>query len=38
MLKEGSDKFALRNKIVALCADNTNTNFGGCKRLGKNNV
>ena len=26
------------NKIVALCADNTNTNFGGCRRLGKNNV
>jgi hypothetical protein len=38
MLNEVSDKFALQNIIVALCADNTNTNFGGCKRLGKNNV
>jgi hypothetical protein len=38
MLKEVSNKFALQNKIVALCADNTNTSFGGCKRLGKNNV
>jgi hypothetical protein len=38
MLKEVSDKFALQNKIVPLCADNTNTNFGGCKRVGKNNV
>jgi hypothetical protein len=38
MLKEVSDKFALQNKIVALCADNTNTNFGGCKRLGRINV
>jgi hypothetical protein len=35
---EGSDKFAIQNKTVALCADNMNTNFGGCKRLGKNNV
>ena len=31
-------KFNLRKKIVALCADNTNTNFGGCRRLRKNNV
>jgi hypothetical protein len=31
VLKEVSDKFALQNKIVALCADSTNTNFGGCK-------
>jgi hypothetical protein len=38
MLKEVSDKFALQNRIVALCADNTNTNFGGCRRLGKSNV
>jgi hypothetical protein len=38
MLKEVSEKFALQNKIVALCADNTNTSFGGCKRLGENNV
>jgi hypothetical protein len=35
MLKEVSDKFALQNKIVAFCADNTNTSFGGCKKLTK---
>jgi hypothetical protein len=35
MLKEVTDKFALQNKIVALCADNTNTSFGGCKNLAK---
>jgi hypothetical protein len=35
MLKEVSDKFALQNKIVALCADNANANFGGCKILAK---
>ena len=38
MLKKVIQKFNLRNKIVALCADKTNTNFGGCRRLGKNNV
>jgi hypothetical protein len=38
MLKEVIDKFALQDKIVALFADSTNTNFGGCKRVGKNNV
>ena len=38
MLKKVIQKFNLRNKIVALCPDNTNTNFGGCRRLGKNNV
>jgi hypothetical protein len=38
ILKEVIDKCASQNKIVALCADNTNTNFGGCKRFGKNNV
>jgi hypothetical protein len=38
MLKEGSKKFALQNKIVALYADNMNISFGGCKRLGKNDV
>jgi hypothetical protein len=32
MLKEVSDKFALQEKIVALCADNMNTNFDGCKK------
>lgn len=38
MLKEVIHKFSLEHKVVALCADNTNTNFGGCKRLGKTNV
>ena len=38
VLKEVIQKFNLGNKIVALCADNTNTNFGGCRRLGKTNV
>jgi len=31
-------KFGLKQKIVALSADNTNTNFGGLNRKGKNNV
>ena len=38
MLKEVIQKFNLRNKIVALCANNTNANFGGCIRLAKNNL
>lgn len=38
MLFNVNGRFDLRNKIAALCADNTNTNFGGCKRQGKNNV
>ena len=38
MLKKVIQKFNLRNKIVALYADNTSINFGGCRRLGKNNV
>ena len=29
---------ALEKKIAAFCADNTNTNFGGINRNGKNNV
>lgn len=31
-------KFNLENKVVALSADNTNTNFGGLNRLGRVNV
>lgn len=31
-------KHQLENKIIALSADNTNTNFGGLKRKGENNV
>jgi hypothetical protein len=35
MLMEVRDKFALQNKIVALCADNTNTNLVVAKDLTK---
>jgi len=31
-------KFGLMQKIVVLSADNTNTNFSGLNRKGKNNV
>jgi hypothetical protein len=31
-------KWNIEKKIVALSADNTNTNFGGSSRRGKNNV
>lgn len=31
-------KYSLQTKVVGLCTDNTNTNFGGAKRLGQNNV
>lgn len=31
-------KHGLMNKVTALSADNTNTNFGGADRKGKNNV
>lgn len=31
-------KYNLQNKVVAICADNTNTNFGGVTRGGHNNV
>lgn len=30
--------FHLENKVVGLCADNTNTNFGGSSRKGSKNV
>ena len=29
---------SVQSKIIGLCADNTNTNFGGKKRKGMNNV
>uniref|UniRef100_A0A8C2HJN4 HAT C-terminal dimerisation domain-containing protein n=1 Tax=Cyprinus carpio TaxID=7962 RepID=A0A8C2HJN4_CYPCA len=32
------EKHGLAQKIVALCVDNTNTNFGGVKRAGKGNI
>lgn len=31
-------RFGIENKIVGISGDNTNTNFGGLKRKGKNNV
>jgi hypothetical protein len=31
-------KYDLLDKVSALSADNTNTNFGGAKRKGRNNV
>lgn len=31
-------KFHLENKVVAISADNTNTNFGGLRRQGRENV
>lgn len=31
-------KFNVNKKLLALCADNTNCNFGGAARRGKNNV
>nr|CAB3264501.1 Numb protein [Phallusia mammillata] len=32
------DQNVLKEKLVGFCADNCNTNFGGVKRKGKNNV
>jgi hypothetical protein len=32
------NEFKLHNKVIAVCADNTNTNFGGVNRQGKNNL
>jgi len=37
LLKTAQD-FHLESKIIAIGADNTNTNFGGVRRMGKNNV
>jgi hypothetical protein len=31
-------KLSLENKVIAISGDKTNTNFGGLKRNGKNNV
>ncbi|XP_036319019.1 uncharacterized protein LOC118733633 [Rhagoletis pomonella] len=31
-------KFYINEKLLAICADNTNCNFGGARRLGKNNL
>jgi hypothetical protein len=32
------EKLDLLEKVIAISADNTNTNFGGKKREGKNNL
>lgn len=31
-------KYRLDTKVLGFCADNTNTNFGGMRRSGKNNI
>lgn len=38
LLKNTLEKFNIAVKMVSFCADNTNTNFGGKNRGGKNNV
>lgn len=35
-IKESLSKFDITNKLLALCADNANSNFGGSQRKGKN--
>lgn len=37
-LKKTVDDHNLNDKVIAMCADNTNTNFGGITRKGDNNV
>lgn len=37
-INESLEKFGATKKLVALCADNTNVNFGGSQRRGENNV
>lgn len=37
-LVECLEKYKAKNKLLALCADNTNSNFGGAQRRGQNNV
>lgn len=32
------EKYGIADKVIGISADNTNTNFGGLKRRGKNNV
>lgn len=38
LLKKTADKFDIKDKVVAFCADNCPTNFGSCERRGENNV
>jgi hypothetical protein len=35
---ETVDEHKLKDKLIALCADNTNRNFGGAARIGRKNV
>lgn len=37
-LLENLENYDLKDKLAGYCADNTNTNFGGRSRKGKNNV
>ena len=37
-LQENIEKHGLNEKVVAYCGDNTNCNFGGSSRHGRNNV
>jgi hypothetical protein len=37
-LLETVDEHKLKDKLIALCADNTNSNFGGAARKGRKNV
>lgn len=32
------DKYGIKDKLLAICADNTNCNFEGAARRGRNNV
>lgn len=37
-IQETIDFYNINDKLIAFCADNTNCNFGGAARRGKNNV
>lgn len=37
-LQDTLDKYGITRKMIAFCADNTNCNFGGAARKGRNNI
>lgn len=37
-LMETINAYNLQKKVICFCADNANTNFGGCSRKGTNNI
>lgn len=37
-IKDTIDAYNIKDKLLAICADNTNCNFGGAARRGKQNV